>query len=59
MLKTNSFLSANERKLGPRTGIKQPLCVFEPRDRGATGEKGRAKGKRCYLEGTNSRSYLK
>jgi hypothetical protein len=31
MLKTNSFLSANERQSGPKSGKKQRLCVFEPK----------------------------
>jgi hypothetical protein len=31
MLKTNSFLSANDCQSGPKKGKKQHLCVFEPR----------------------------
>jgi hypothetical protein len=31
MLKTNPFLSAKERQSGPKSGKKQPSCVFEPK----------------------------
>jgi hypothetical protein len=59
MLKTKLVLSGNERQSGPKCGKKQLLRAFEPKIVTHQAINVAPTGKRCFLEGTNSKSYLK